>query len=321
MPINHFFIRYISGYREYIQTFRCYGFKGILLDLKNRSRIWSIKSYKILEREVTAGSSSITDEPNYLTVCSVAQNDKAILNTFKSCYEYRLVLEHVSRSQGETYFTQIRENQRIVNNLKEIAKTEIGKPFKYEYTNLGSISPTQIRYAKILQDLERMFDFSKMRQIVEIGIGNGGQATQICNLYPPESYVFIDLAPVLDLTQILLSQHKFNVRFEFLNPSQLYPLSPDLFLSNYAFSELNKISQDAYIEKVLKNSKCGFMLYNHIHESPQTGYSALEILEKIPGSAIFAEEPLTFAGNVIVAWGYDAENVSSYFSCLSQPHA
>jgi hypothetical protein len=91
-----------------------------------------------------------------------------------------------------------------------------------------------------------------------------------------------------------------------------------LFLSNFAFSELNKSTQDLYIENILKNSKRGFMLYNHIHENPETGYSALEILERIPGSSFFAEDPLTYVGNVIVAWGYDADNVSKYFSPLPQ---
>jgi putative sugar O-methyltransferase len=203
--------------------------------------------------------------------------------------------------------------------LKEIAETEIGEPLKYQYSELGSISPTQIRYAKILQDLERMFDFSKIQQVVEIGIGNGGQAAQMCNLHSLENYTLVDLEPVLGLTQILLATHKFETQFQFLNPSEIYSLPSDLFLSNYAFSELNKSSQDLYIENVLKVSKRGFMLYNHIHEDPNTGYSALEILEKIPGSSIFAEEPLTFAGNVIVAWGYESDNVSKYFSRLTQP--
>ena len=312
--MKNFYIRYISGYREYLHTIKSYGVIGFLQDIKNRSRIWSIKDYGVLEREIASHSSSITDEPNYLTVCTLAQKNKEILNKFKSCHEYRLVLEHVSRAQGEEYLNLIHENQRIIDNMKRVVKTEIGEPFKYHYEELGSVSPTQIRYAKILQDLERMFDFSKIRHVVEIGIGNGGQAAQICNLHSFETYTLIDLEPVLGLTEILLSSHKFETDFEFLNPNQVCPISPDLFLSNYAFSELTKVSQDLYIEKVLKNSQRGFMLYNHIHENPETGYSALEILEKIPGSTIFAEEPLTFVGNVIVSWGYDVDNVSKFFS-------
>ena len=317
--MRNFYIQYISGYREYFQTVRLFGVVGLLQDFKNRSRIWSIRNNRILDSGITAGFSSITDEPNYLTVCILAQKDRDILNKFKSCYEYRLVLEHVSRSQGEEYLTQIRDNRRIVSNMKRIAEKEIGGPFRYQDSELGSISPTQIRYAKILQDLERMFDFSNIQHVAEIGIGNGGQAAQICNLHSLGSYTLIDLGPVLGLTQILLSTYKFETQFEFLNPHEIYSLSSDLFLSNYAFSELNKSTQDLYIENVLKNSKRGFMLYNHIHENPETGYSALEILERIPGSSIFAEEPLTFVGNVIVAWGYDADNVSKYFSRLSQP--
>lgn len=311
---RNFFFRYIFGYREYFQTFRFFGVVGLLLEIKNRSRIWSIRNRDTFAKGVTAGFSSITDEPNYLTVCTLAQKEEGVLNRFKCCYEYRLVLEHVSRSQGEEYLTHIRKNQRIVSNMKSIAETEIGEPFRYPYSELGFISPTQIRYAKILQDLERMFDFSKIRKVVEIGIGNGGQATQVCNLHSLDSYTLIDLEPVLGLSRILLSKHGFKTHFEYLTPDQVFSMSSDLFLSNYAFSELNKVSQDLYIEHVLKNSKHGFMLYNHIHKNPETGYSALEMLDKIPGSSIFAEEPLTFVGNVIVAWGFDVDNVSKNFS-------
>jgi putative sugar O-methyltransferase len=249
----------------------------------------------------------------------LATKNTDVLKSFKSCYEYRLVLEHVSHAQGDKYFKQIQNNSRVVENMKEIAKAEIGGPFTFQYQGLGPMSPTQIRYAKILQDLERMFDFSKIKKVTEIGIGNGGQAAQICNLHSIESYTFIDLDPVLALTQVVLSRYKFETNFEFLNPSQVYSLPSDLYLSNYAFSELNKASQDGYIENVLRNSKRGFMLYNHIHQNPETGYSALEVLEKIPGSAMFAEEPLTFTGNVIVAWGFDVDKVREHFSLLSQP--
>ena len=319
MTLRNFYIRYISGYREYFQTIKFYGVFGLLQDVKNRSGIWSIKEYTFLEGEMSVGASSITDEPNYLTVGTLAQKNEEVLSKFKSCHEYRLVLEHVSRTQGEKYLTHIHKNHRIIDNMKEIARTEIGAPFRYEYSELGSISPTQIRYAKILQDLERMFDFSQIRQVVEIGVGNGGQAAQICNLNQLENYTFVDLEPVLGLTQTLLSAHKFRTRFEFLNPNQIYLLSSDLFLSNYAFSELNKTYQDIYLENILENSKRGFMLYNHIHENPETGYTALEILDKIPGSALYAEDPLTFVGNVIVAWGFDTDRMSNYFVPVSTP--
>jgi putative sugar O-methyltransferase len=314
MFVKIFFIRYVSGYQDYIQTFRSYGIPGLLQELRNRSKIWSIKELRGAVEGVRSNSSSITDEPNYLTVCSLAQRNREILSKFKSCYEYRLVLEHVSRFQGEKYFSQIRNNRRITENMLEIAASEIGNPLKYEYPVVGQISPTQLRYAKILQDLERMFDFTRVRRIAEIGIGNGGQAAQICNLNQVEDYTLIDLEPVLGLTRMLLPIHKLTTNFEFLNPELIDSLSTDLTISNYAFSELNKAYQDIYIKNVLNNSTRGFMLYNQIHEDPETGYTALEMVEKIPGARLFAEEPLTYIGNVVVAWGFDEEKVANYFT-------
>jgi hypothetical protein len=45
------------------------------------------------------------------------------------------------------------------------------------------------------------------------------------------------------------------------------------------------------------------MLYNHIHENPEISYSAQQIANRIPGSLILREVPLTFAGNVLLVWG------------------
>lgn len=314
MRVKNIFNRYVSGYEEYIQTFRSYGIPGLLQELRNRSKIWSIKEFRGAVDGVTSNSSSITDEPNYLTVCALAQRNREVLSKFKSCYEYRLVLEHVSRFQGERYFFHIQNNRRITENMLEIALSEIGSPLRYEYPVVGQVSPTQLRYAKILQDLERMFDFNQVRRIVEIGIGNGGQAAQICNLNQVDNYTFIDLEPVLGLTRQLLPIHNLTTAFEFLNPDQIYSFPTDLAISNYAFSELNKTYQDIYIKNVLNNSKRGFMLYNQIHQDPGTGYTALEMLEKIPGARLFAEEPLTYIGNVVFAWGFDEEKVKTHFT-------
>jgi hypothetical protein len=111
----------------------------------------------------------------------------------------------------------------------------------------------------------------------------------------------------------LISKYGFDCDFHYLTPEKLEPISTDLLISNYAFSELNKKSQDAYLNRVINNSKRGFMLYNNIHENPETGYRAFEILERIPGSVAFAEEPLTYPGNLLIVWGFDPDLASKHF--------
>ena len=316
MLLTKFYVKYISGYREYIQTFKHFGLSGLLIDLKNRSRIWTIKEYREFLNSVKADSSSISDEPNYLAVCLLAKQDQGVLVKFKRCHEYRLVLEHVTRHQGNQYLERVKGNNLIIQNLRTVSALEIGEPFKYEFNGIGLCSPTQIRYAKIIQDFQNLFDLNQIKNITEIGVGNGGQAAQLCSLIKPESYNFIDLEPVLDITKLLISKYSFDCDFEYITPEKLLPTSTDLLISNYAFSELNKKSQDAYLDKVIHNSKRGFMLYNNIHENPETGYRASEILERIPGSTAFAEEPLTYPGNLLIVWGFDRDLASKYFMSI-----
>jgi hypothetical protein len=316
MFIKNFYVRYVSGYREYFQTFKGYGLAGLSVEFKNRSRIWTIKEYGEFLKTVGSDSTSISDEPNYLAVCLLALQDHQVLAKFKRCHEYRLVLEHVTRHQGKLYLEYIKGNNLVLQNMKVVSSKEIGDPLEFLYEGIGYCSPTQIRYAKIMQDLQLLFDLSQVKSISEIGVGNGGQAAQICNLISPESYNFIDLEPVLDITNLLISNYDFDTDFNYLNPNNLDAVGADLLISNYAFSELNKVTQDVYLEKVLYNSKRGFMLYNNIHENPEMGYIASEILELVPGSAAFAEDPCTYPGNLLIAWGFDPENASKYFTAV-----
>lgn len=314
MVFNKLYVKYISGYRDYIQTIKYFGLSGLLLDLKNRSRVWSIKEHGEFLKSVKADSSSISDEPNYLAVCLLAKQDPNVLVKFKRCHEYRLVLEHVTRYQGIQYLERINENSIVLQNLRTVSALEIGEPFRFKFNDVGLCSPTQIRYAKIIQDFQNLFDLNQVKNVAEIGIGNGGQAAQLCNLIKLENYNFIDLKPVLDITKLLISNYDFDCKFHYLTPEELEPISTDLVISNYAFSELNKKSQDAYLSKVIKNSKRGFMLYNNIHENPETGYRAFEILERIPGSVAFAEEPLTYPGNLLITWGFNPDIASKHFT-------
>jgi hypothetical protein len=314
MLIRRIYSKYISGYREYFHTLKSYGISGLIIELRNRSRIWTIRENAEFLRTVKADSTSISDEPNYLAVCLLAAQNSQVLKNFKRCHEYRLVLEHVTRRQGEQYLGHIKNNDPILRNMKEISLHEIGDPLEYPYKGIGNCSPTQLRYAKIMQDLQYLYDFSQIKNITEIGIGNGGQAAQICNMVAPTEYNFIDLRPVLDITRLLISKYNFATNFNYLVPSNVEELFSDLFISNYAFSELNKKIQNLYLEKILKNSTRGFMLYNHIHENPNTGYRASEILDRIPGSIALAEVPHTYPGNLLIAWGFNSDSVSKYFT-------
>ena len=92
----------------------------------------------------------------------------------------------------------------------------------------------------------------------------------------------------------------------FIDGTHLYhDVKSDLLISNYAFSELNKFVQDIYLEKVILNSKSGYITWNGEGRKiwDTDGYGVDELLSKIPNSKIIPETPLSAEGNVVIVWG------------------
>jgi hypothetical protein len=295
-------IKYLSSSYEYKDSFKHYGLKGLLNEIKVRKSIWNIDALKRANKFAPL-STSITDRPDYLEICKMATSDPEVLRNFKRCREYRLVLEHVSRYQGELYLDLIENKTDILQNMLSIAQSEVGNPIQYEYRNIGLVSPTQIRYAKILDDLRHYFKSEQIRTVVEIGVGNGGQAAQICEFVNIKDYFLVDLPEVLALTSKTLAPYNFDSNLHYLPPSNLRSINSDLFLSNYAFSELKKPIQDLYYEAFIKHSVHGYMLYNHIHGHHEESYSVEEMHAMIPNSVILPENPSTFENNYLIIWG------------------
>jgi hypothetical protein len=303
MKVNEIYPRYISGYRDYLPTLRNFGVSGLMLEIKNRGDIWTLKNFKKLETRSSANRTSISDVPQYTEICAAAASNPKILSVFKKCFEYRLVLEHVTRSQAIQYLEFIKHDQDVLSTITKVSKVEIGSPITYPFEGLGKLSPTQIRYGKILKDICNLFVDLHNFDIVEVGIGNGGLAAQIANQFELNSYRLVDLSEVLDLTRQTLRPFLELTTFEFIKPSEVSANATELFVSNYAFSELHKEVQDFYFENYIVHAKSGFMLYNHIHQNPDISHSAQDIADRIPGSLILKENPLTYEGNVLLVWG------------------
>lgn len=300
-----FKLRFLSGYKEILLAFRFFGLKGLILELRKRRQIWSIGTTNM--NSMSEDRTSISDVPSYLQICEQAINNPVYLKNFKRCYEYRLVLEHVTRKQGEEYLDYIIGNDLLLANLVTSSKYEIGNPITYPYKQLGEVSPTQIRYSKILGDLISFFGPLDDKEVLEIGVGNGGQAAQVLNFFDVKTYTLVDLPKVLELTKLVQSKLPDYQKLIFASSESSLARYSDLFISNYAFSELHKEIQDKYFELYIRNSKSGYMIYNHIHENQDISYTAIEIAERIPGSFILKEMPLTYPKNVLLVWGLAPE--------------
>ena len=138
----------------------------------------------------------------------------------------------------------------------------------FEFGEFGKISPTTIRYIKNTFDIVDYFDCNNIKNIVEIGGGYGGLCKTISSIIDFENYIIFDLEEVNLLVEKYIS--KFPNISDKVKTFTLQELDEidgiDLLISNYAFSEISLDIQDEYYEKVIKNSKYIYMIFNQISE-------------------------------------------------------
>jgi hypothetical protein len=270
----------------------------ILNSAENRLKTWNIP-----HEAGPRGNSSLSDEQPYLTICETAFSDQKIFNRFRRCGEYKAILEHVSSSLGKEYLSILKTRGITALKIKSLLDGEIGQPSRFWYRSIGMASPTELRYLKIASDLQEIFGNLDDFKIVEVGIGFGGQCATISKCANIKSYDLVDLEEVLNLASLYLSKSEILTKINLCK--DLLPTIPeyDLFISNYALSELKVEFQDHYIEKFIKQSKRGYVIYNHITPNDFKTLTAEEFAERIPNSIIVNEKPSTYPGNKLIIWG------------------
>jgi hypothetical protein len=79
----------------------------------------------------------------------------------------------------------------------------------------------------------------------------------------------------------------------------------DLVISNYAFSELPKEVQMAYVNKILRTSKRGYLTMNSgLSGGRSIGKLSLrELRNVLPEFNVFQENPETSPHNYVIIWG------------------
>jgi putative sugar O-methyltransferase len=249
---------------------------------------------------------SISDNYQYPQFCLTASTDLNQFMRFRRNPVYNQILEHVSENQGLDYLNIISLDDSIVAKMSEFQLNDmLGSPRVYTFPGIGDISPTTLRYVKVLADLKRLFRTLNGLNVVEIGVGYGGQCRIVNAFFQPSSYVLVDIKPALLLAQRFLDHYIMNSSLSYFTMNELKPTAYDLVISNYAFSELPRSFQDAYLTKVIRNARMGYITYNEISPGHFHSYTASEIASMIPGSKILPEVPLTSPKNCIIVWGQD----------------
>ena len=247
---------------------------------------------------------SLSDNEKYPNFCLQAANNLRIFSSFRQNRIYRQILEHVSKKKGQLYLdTIVKIRPDLINEIEKIKANDIyGKPSLAEYEIIGKICPSTLRYTKVLADLLNMFHSLDGLKIAEIGVGYGGQCRVINSICKPDEYTLIDIKPALRLTQCYLDGYVLSSSLKYKTMNELTKLDYDLFISNYAFTELRREIQDVYLERVILNSKCGYITYNDINPEEFRAYKKDELIKIIPNSYIIEEIPRTHERNCIIVW-------------------
>ena len=294
---------------SYIEFFRKFGAINSFHRIINHYRVWEFPN----NPKVTTFKTSITDDTEhagYSALCSKATHDDQTFSKFRSCISMVDVLDHVTIEQGKLYLKVILEQYPSLvdqNTLKAIKRIDsFGSPLKWYFPKVGTMSPTLLRYLKVYGDLERLFGPISNFHIAEIGIGFGGQ-TAVTATFGAKSFALFDLPEVLSLAKKFISQVNVLATIDSRDGRDPISHTPDLVVSNYAFSELSRELQQRYLTSVILNSSRGYITWNNSAEDKLGGYSLAELLRVIPNSQILPEIPLTSTFNSIIVWGHRHE--------------
>ena len=247
---------------------------------------------------------SISDYDSYRQICLDASQNDEVFNNFKRNPTYTTILEHASTQQGEGYLQYILKSDldlSYIDKFKENDSQGNASLNKYKEP-FGLISPSTLRYIKVLTELKNLFGSLDDFSICEIGVGYGGQSKIIMDYFKIKEYNFVDLPEPLKLTERYLN--KFNYKnLNYYTSDTLPEKKYDLIISNYAFTECVRSIQDIYVDKIINNSKRGYITCNHISNLFEIdSYSKEELSKLSKDCKEKPEEPITFNNNYILYW-------------------
>lgn len=259
----------------------------------------------------------------YTDVCQLAVRDDEVFSKFKSMPAYTAILEHVSFDQGKEYIQEIlKYNPHLLSEVwisKFLENDKYGSPTTYYYDSIKTkISPTTLRYIKILSDLLQMFGYDMISklQIIEIGVGYGGLCKVIqdgihlmskTNPVTMEYYT-IDLVPVSGLVDKYLRhfpdcyKRTHIITTEDMKAGWKLPKGNFLVMSHYAFSECSSSVRENYINEIINKCSYGYLTINVL--SPEENEDLMVKLSIVADRKIekLHEVPLTDSKNYIIVF-------------------
>ena len=96
-------------------------------------------------------------------------NNEELFKNFKQNNIYKNILEHVSNEIGSEYLKIIKEQTPSI--IKKIDKVKIndlvGGSNLVDYKDVGHVSPSSLRYAKVLSDILVLFKKKNLKKLLK----------------------------------------------------------------------------------------------------------------------------------------------------------
>jgi hypothetical protein len=247
----------------------------------------------------------VTMENPYKTYCSQAVESETEFNRFKRNRVYCDVVQTVSYWEGRLYLHEIENDYPHLTQYFELFRKldSVGDPELFPYRKYGDFAPTTLRYIKVLGDLSKLFGSLDGLDVVEIGCGYGGQCALLKMMFNIRSYTLVDLEPVVQLTRKCMERLGLTENVRFMTMDQLSENDRyDLFISNYAFTELPPSIQDVYWDRTVRGTSRGYLTFN----ANPVSHPKSKLIGRLENPKVFEERPRTADDNCIIAWGTDA---------------
>jgi hypothetical protein len=236
---------------------------------------------------------SISDQIAYRDACLRAATDDAAFVTFRRHSALTPIWENLTVELAQMFLSRLGPF-----NWDSIVNDQFGSPFVYDFAVIQRrVSPTTVRHVYTYQQLVRYFDLDSINYIAEIGGGYGGLAAVLLS-QKQISYRIYDLPETLALANKFVGACGYSL-------AQFQPKSADLVISNYAFSELTRETQEFYFANVIATAKAVYMVYNHIShifgvDSWDVEYLADRLKQIGFTVEIRPEYPLTYTDNKVL---------------------
>jgi hypothetical protein len=289
-----------------VQYFKAnfYLFLYSFLRLINRIRV--LASKRFAHRDNCASDSQKT---NYEASVEKILRNEFNFRKFRRNFSYCEIVESVTYRQGISYIQRMKMLDYGQLNFKAISQNDnVGNPVQFNYPEFGRISPTTLRYMSVALEIQKIFGAELSGDFVEIGGGYGGQIAILKDLFRINNYGIYDLPDVQKLIERYLKMMSKSEHVQFLSLEKSVGRKWDLAISNYAFSELPKNLQEAYISQVLSQSSRGYLIMNSGRENltmrSEGKLSIEELQELLPSFEVLEEIPKTGPDNYVIIWGH-----------------